>query len=105
MAILRLILIAVLIYLGVKILMWVGRAWRSLNRRPESLTGSRATEVNEMIRDPVCGVYVLSHDAVAANVNGNHILFCSSACRDKYLSSRAGDRHGYPRRERSGTDS
>jgi YHS domain-containing protein len=38
----------------------------------------------ETFRDPVCGVYVTSEDAVIARLDGKRIHFCSTECLEKY---------------------
>jgi YHS domain-containing protein len=35
-------------------------------------------------RDPVCGTYVSSDSAIAQNIDGQTVYFCSPECRDKY---------------------
>ncbi|MRR54674.1 MAG: transcriptional regulator [Deltaproteobacteria bacterium] len=45
---------------------------------------SRRTGDVETFRDPVCGVYVTSEDAVIARLNGEKIHFCSTECLEKY---------------------
>ncbi len=38
----------------------------------------------ETHRDPVCGVYVATDDAVVGRLEGERLYFCSMACLDKY---------------------
>lgn len=38
----------------------------------------------ETFRDPVCGTYVASADAVIGRHEGERIHFCSMACLEKY---------------------
>jgi len=48
----------------------------------------------QMVRDPVCGTFVLPEHAVSM-VDGNaRVYFCSAACRETY---RAGQSSGRPR--------
>jgi YHS domain-containing protein len=37
-----------------------------------------------MVRDPVCGTFVVPERAVALSVGHEQIYFCSVSCRDKY---------------------
>jgi YHS domain-containing protein len=37
-----------------------------------------------LYKDPVCGTYVSSDSAIAQNVGGQMVYFCSAECRDKY---------------------
>ena len=44
----------------------------------------------QMARDPVCGTFVVPERSVAlSGSNGERTWFCSTACRDQYLASRA----------------
>ena len=38
----------------------------------------------QMVRDPVCGTFILPDRALVLSVGGNRVFFCSDACRDKY---------------------
>ena len=40
----------------------------------------------EMVRDPVCGVYVPKSSAVARRSGGSKVYFCSRECEKKYLA-------------------
>jgi YHS domain-containing protein len=37
-----------------------------------------------LYKDPICGTYVSSDSAIAQNVGGETVYFCSTECRDKY---------------------
>jgi YHS domain-containing protein len=39
-----------------------------------------------LVRDPVCGMHVAEVLAVPLRESGELVHFCSTACRDKYLS-------------------
>jgi len=41
----------------------------------------------ELVQDPVCGSYVPLHTAVSADAGGRVVYFCSTECRDKFLSA------------------
>jgi uncharacterized protein len=38
----------------------------------------------QMVRDPVCGTYVIPARAVALSEGTGRVFFCSADCRDKY---------------------
>ena len=38
----------------------------------------------QMVRDPVCGTYVIPDRALALADGPGRVYFCSAACRDKY---------------------
>ncbi len=42
-----------------------------------------------MVRDPVCGTFVLPDRAVTLSDGRQRVHFCSTACRDKYRSRTA----------------
>lgn len=46
--------------------------------------GSSTSGGEEMVKDPVCGVYVPVSYAVRKSVGGATIYFCSDRCKDLY---------------------
>jgi YHS domain-containing protein len=40
---------------------------------------------DEMVKDPVCGIYVARRSGVPLVQNGREMIFCSEECRDRYL--------------------
>ena len=42
-----------------------------------------------MVRDPVCGTFVLPDNAKMISDGRARVFFCSDACRDQYLSRSA----------------
>lgn len=49
----------------------------------------RAPEIeDEMVKDPLCGVYFPKRSGVPLRHEGQDLLFCSEACRDEFLASR-----------------
>jgi YHS domain-containing protein len=68
--------------------------WRSVDAFIEGATGRRRSDRVpqrgvSMVRDPVCGTFVLPERAVTL-VNGrSRVFFCSEACRDKYRARTA----------------
>jgi YHS domain-containing protein len=67
--------------------------WRLIAAVVEGLTGraapSERTPVRgvQMVRDPVCGVYVVPDRALTITDGRRQIFFCSAACRDKYRAT------------------
>jgi len=51
----------------------------------------------QMVRDPVCGVFVVPADAISISEPGGQVYFCSTSCRDKY-QARPSTRSGRPER-------
>jgi YHS domain-containing protein len=45
------------------------------------------TMARKLVRDPVCGVHVAEVLAIPLRENGDVRHFCSTACRDQYLSN------------------
>ena len=43
----------------------------------------------QMVKDPVCGTYVVPDHAVSINVGRQTLYFCSTACRDKFRAKTA----------------
>ncbi len=83
----RLILIALLISLAIKILSVVGRYLNSQFGKPQVKGPENSTSVNEMVRDPVCGLYIPSDGSVALIDKGKVVHFCSEKCRKRYLDN------------------
>jgi len=43
----------------------------------------------QMVRDPVCGTFVLPDHAVTLAEGSRQLFFCSTGCRDKYRARTA----------------
>src|SRR6185295_14705210 len=73
----------------------VGRAfWRlvdgivaGVSGRPLDGSQTVAQQRVQMVRDPVCGTFLLPDRALVVSVGGTRVFFCSDTCRDKYRSS------------------
>ncbi|MFH0957084.1 MAG: YHS domain-containing protein [Pseudomonadota bacterium] len=82
----RIVTIIILIYVGYRILNW---ALRSLASGPADARidrGQRKHDINEMVKDPVCGKYVLAWEARRARLNGKDYYFCSDECQKRFLA-------------------
>jgi len=74
----------------------VGRAfWRlvdgivaGVSGRPLDGSKTVAQQRVQMVRDPVCGTFLLPDRALVLSVRGKPVFFCSDACRDKYRAER-----------------
>ena len=45
-----------------------------------------APERGALAQDPECGLYFPPDEGVSAEIDGQVVYFCSSACREKYLA-------------------
>jgi YHS domain-containing protein len=80
---------------------FVARAfWRLLDGIVEGASrGSRGSKVPQrgvqMVRDPVCGTFVVADRALTLTDGRDTVYFCSDGCRDKYKrnSTRSGREH------------
>jgi len=81
--------------LFVLLAIFVARAfWRLLDGIVDGASGgpsrSRAPDRGvSMVRDPVCGTFVLPASAVTLVDGRARLYFCSDACRDKYRARTA----------------
>ena len=68
--------------------------WRSVDAFIEGATGrSRPGRAPQrgmaMVRDPICGTFVLPDRALMLVDGRSRLFFCSEACRDKYRARTA----------------
>jgi YHS domain-containing protein len=72
--------------------------WRVIDGLVEGITGRTRAGVPQqgvpqqgvpMVRDPVCGTFVLPERAVSLSDGRTRLFFCSDACRDKYRARSA----------------
>jgi YHS domain-containing protein len=54
------------------------------------------TVIDEMVIDPVCGVYIPKHEAITARVKGETVYFCSEECKQKYFQDTPENGSGTP---------
>jgi uncharacterized protein len=84
------------IFLLVLVAARVLRAWlqsaAAQRRRPG---GSVPPQGVEMVRDPVCGTYVVPGRSMALTEGSQQVYFCSAECRDKYRGGRSKGRSDY----------
>ncbi len=84
----RLFIVILVIYLGFKTFSWAKRITRAQPNPDSGLKSDGMGAVNEMVRDPICGLYVPRDEAVTLVGNGTTVHFCSEGCRTKYLQGR-----------------
>ena len=56
--------------------------------RPTGGRGRVPTRGVQMVRDPVCGTFVVPERAVTLVHGRSRLFFCSDACRDRYRAER-----------------
>jgi uncharacterized protein len=88
MILVRIILFGLLIYMGIKVISRVMRLLGSTREVKPVDAPQRGPEAREMVRDPLCGVYVSAVDAVSLNRRGGTVYFCSDECRRRYIESK-----------------
>jgi hypothetical protein len=83
---LRLVLLLILI-------VFIARAfWRVVDGLIEGISGRTPnvpTSGGQMVRDPVCGTFVLPERAVTLGAGRQRVCFCSTVCRDAYRARTA----------------
>jgi YHS domain-containing protein len=60
-----------------------------LTGRPSGPSAQPPARPVQMVRDPVCGTFVLPERAVSVHDGRERVYFCSDACRDKYRARTA----------------
>ena len=65
----------------------VGGILQGVTRQPRGVR--EPGQAVPMVRDPVCGTFVLPERAVTVSDGRQRVHFCSTACRDKYRSRTA----------------
>lgn len=73
--ILRIILILIVLRILWRMIMGPLRRARPARRKPGAMP---------LVRDPVCGTYLLPDRAITTGSGDSTLYFCSEACRDKY---------------------
>jgi hypothetical protein len=84
----RLVLLLILLIIAARMF------WRLVDGIVEGMTGQPParrppTPSVPMVRDPVCGTFVLPDRAVTLMEGRRALYFCSDACRDKYRARTA----------------
>ena len=84
---LRFLIVSILVVVVIRAL------WRLLEGVIEGIVGrpgSRPPQVGvRMVRDPVCGTFVVPAQALTLTEGKQHLYFCSTRCRDAYRAKTA----------------
>ena len=84
---LRLLILLILFTFVVRALSrFVGGVIEGLNGPPARRTGMRSVQ---MVRDPVCGTFLLPDHALTLVEGRRQVYFCSERCRDQYRARTA----------------
>lgn len=83
--ILRIILLLIFAYFGIKTILAVARYLKRPDEEPQVTGATRRTPINEMIQDPVCGMYVPMNEALSHRGPKGTVYFCSEECKKKFL--------------------
>ena len=84
----RYVLIALLVLMAAR------AVWRLVQGIVEGVSGVRPgpgapRHGVQMLRDPVCGTFVVPDRAVSVSEGRQRVYFCSNACREKYRARTA----------------
>ncbi|MDI6687759.1 MAG: hypothetical protein QME06_05990 [Desulfobacterales bacterium] len=80
----RFIIILGLIYVAYRaIKLWMLQSGQSKTKVSRDATG---TIDDIMVKDPYCEVYFPKRNGVHLNIKGNDLYFCSTECRDKFIT-------------------
>jgi uncharacterized protein len=86
----RLVLFIVLAFILLRVFSRLASSFmEGLSGRQRGPSGSTPQHGVQMVRDPVCGTFVLPERAVTLHDGRERLFFCSNACRDKYRARTA----------------
>jgi YHS domain-containing protein len=79
----RFILAALILYLLIR---WL---WKKPPAGPSSPNSARSAtaKIEEMKKDPECGIFIAESRAVILKKKGEILYFCSEECREKFRKS------------------
>jgi uncharacterized protein len=83
----RTLLVTLLIFVAVKFVIGILRYLQSDPSQKLSEETGAKSGVNEMVKDPVCGVYIAASEAVTVATKHGRLYFCSPKCREKFLEN------------------
>lgn len=63
--------------------------WPLIRRRLATVRARRSTLPDQLVKDPVCRVYLLRSRAVRSELNGEPVYFCSVECARQFERSGA----------------
>jgi len=78
----KLLLLIIIGYLAYR----AAKSWVMRNLQSPGQNGSSQPSIDDvMVKDPMCGIYFPRREGVALRHGGQTFLFCSAACRDRFL--------------------
>lgn len=75
-----------LVMFAVLVLAAIALVWPLLRVRRRAPTKSGRTPLDELVKDPVCQMYVVRSRAIRRTADGTLRYFCSDDCARRYLS-------------------
>lgn len=84
----KLLILILVVYLAYR----AGKAWivKSL-QQPVQRHGQGGVIDDVMIQDPLCGIHFPRREGVALEHAGQTLLFCSPACRNRFVREHSSD--------------
>lgn len=83
---LRFIITLLLVYLIYKVVITLLFPKKRVSRYPKQKPAENKV-IDEMVKDPVCGIYLPKKDALPVSSGGKTIYFCSPQCRQRFLEA------------------
>ena len=81
----KLLLLIIIVYLVYR----AGKSWVIRNLQAPGQNDLRNPSIDDvMVKDPVCGIYFPQREGVALRHAGQTTVFCSTACRDRFVEER-----------------
>jgi YHS domain-containing protein len=84
----RLALAAAFIFVVAKLLTFLIRLFNRKSSEPQVEAANLPHGASEMVRDPVCGLYVPVDEAFREVKDGRASYFCSDKCRREFLKNK-----------------
>ncbi len=83
----KLLLLIVIVYLAYR----AGKSWLMRNLQTPAEGAARHPTIDDvMVKDPECGIYFPRREGVVVKHGGNTLVFCSTACRDRFMEQQEG---------------
>ncbi len=83
----KLLLLIIIVYLAYR----AGKSWLIRNFQATGGNGSSNPSIDDvMVKDPVCGMFFPKREGIELRHGGQTQVFCSEACRDRFLSEQKG---------------
>jgi YHS domain-containing protein len=87
MSLLRLVILAILIYVVYRLLVG-GRKKEKQGKAERPITGGSTAVSDILVEDPVCHILVPKGQAVHLQHHGNMVYFCSEECCNMFIEKR-----------------